>query len=272
MSIQTINNENVLKYYEDYNERVGEENRASVSRSAGLELHYTKKAMREFIKNDSRILEIGCGTGYYGMYFADKCKEYVGLDLFQRHVDIFQHKIQESGLKNLSCKIGDATNLVEIEDSSFDVVCCFGPMYHLPLGKRALVFAECRRVCKTGGIIAFAYINKIGAYMSACLHEEFRSMYPTQLANDYVLKQGRDDVRPDVFFFTMPEEIESAAVQYGLTKIRNIGVNFGIAKGIIDQMDDDKFEIFMEIIDEMVKYESCTGMSEHSLLICKKEY
>ena len=264
------NKDNVVAYYEHYTKGIGEDNRATSSRSASLEFHYTKKVMREFINKESQILEIGCGTGYYGMYFADKCKEYVGIDFFQHHIDVFQRKIQENSINNLSCSIGDATNLEGIEDNSFDVVCCFGPMYHLPSDKREIVFAECRRICKSGGVVAFAYINKIGAYMSACLHDEWRSNYPNRKANDSVLIMGTDDIQPDVFYLTMPEEMETAATRYGLSKIRNIGTDFFGNSGIANQMDDEKFELFMEIVDEMIKHESCTGMSEHALLICRK--
>jgi len=262
------NTNSITAHYEDYTKRAGEDNRAASSRSAGLEFHYTKKAMCEYINKNTRILEVGCGTGYYGMHFADKCKEYVGIDLFPHHIDIFRSKIQESGKSNLSCKVGDATNLEGIEDNSFDVVCCLGPMYHLPPEERELVFAECRRVCKLNGIAAFAYINKIGIYVGACVHDEYRTVYPNKEANESVLK-GIDDMRPDVFYFSMPEEMEAAAVRHGLTKIRNMGTDFFVTMSVVDKMDDAKFELFMELSDQMVEYESCTGMSNHALLIWK---
>ena len=68
----------------------------------------------------------------------------------------------------------------------------------------------------------------------------------------------------------MPEDMEKAASKHGLSKIRNLGTDFFITKGVVDKMDDEKFEIFMELMDEMVKHESCTGMSNHALMICRK--
>jgi len=259
----------ITAHYEDYTIRAGEDNRATSSRSASLEFHYTKKAMGEYINKSTRILEIGCGTGYYGMHFADKCKEYVGIDLFQHHIDVFQDKIHKNGISNLSCIVGDATNLSDIENDSFDVVCCFGPMYHLPPEERELVFAECKRVCKPNGIIAFAYINKIGVYVGVCVHDEGRELYPNKKANESVLK-GIDDLKPDIFYFSMPEEMEATATKHGLSKIKNMGTDFFITMSVVDKMDDEKFELFMEISDEMVNHESCTGMSNHALLICRK--
>ena len=265
--MMSANTEKVLSYYEDYTNRAGEDNRATSSRSAGLEFHYTKKALDEYIGKNSRVLEVGCGTGYYGMYFADKCEEYLGIDLFQPHIDIFERKIQENGIGNLSCRVGDATNLEGVVDNSFDVVCCLGPLYHLPADDREVVLAECRRVCKLGGIIALAYINKIGVYIGACV--QFSEVYPSKKANDLVLGLGiNDDDAP--FYFTTPEEMESMAVRFGLSKLRNIGTDSFITMGVVDKMDDEKFELYMALADEMVRHESCTGMSNHALLICKK--
>ncbi|MCL2250184.1 MAG: class I SAM-dependent methyltransferase [Oscillospiraceae bacterium] len=263
------NKEKVLAHYEDYTNRAGEDNRATSSRSASLEFHYTKKILDDYIGKDSRVLEVGCATGYYGLHFAEKCKEYVGVDLFPHHIDIFQNKITESGTTNISCYVGDATRLDSIEDNSFDVVLCLGPMYHLPADMRELAFAECYRVCNSGGIAAFAYVNKIGTYFGACLHDDARNKYPNKNANDMVLKQGiSDDNAP--FFFSTPEEMEAVASRHGLAKVRSAGLDFFNLTAIADKMDDEKFETYLELLDVATGLEFCTGMSEHALLICKK--
>ncbi|MCL2079913.1 MAG: class I SAM-dependent methyltransferase [Oscillospiraceae bacterium] len=260
----------VLSFYDEYTRRGGEDQRATSSRSNSLEFHYTKKALSEFITRGSRVLEVGCGTGHYGIYFADKCKEYVGIDIYQPHLDIFNSKIKENRLTNVSCQKGDAMNLSGIDNDSFDVILCLGPMYHLPKEDREAAFAECARICKPNGIAAFAYVNKIGAYVGGCVHDEMRSDYPNKETNSYVLKQGTSDLNPGVFYFSMPEEMTESASRHGLTKIRNMGTDFFVTMSVVDKMDDEKFEIYMELADEMVKYESCAGMSNHALLICRK--
>jgi len=116
-----------------------EDGRANISRSSSFEFYYTKKHLQGFIKPNSRVLEIGYATGHYGLYYADKCREYSGVDLVPSHIELFNQKITESGLKNISCQVGDATDLVNIPNVSFDVVLCLGPMYHLPPEERELV-------------------------------------------------------------------------------------------------------------------------------------
>ncbi|WMJ22157.1 class I SAM-dependent methyltransferase [Paludicola sp. MB14-C6] len=247
-----------------------EDGRQNYSRNDSLEFYYTKKHLDGLIKNTDRVLEIGCATGYYGFYYADKCKEYVGVDLMDFHIDTFNKKIRESGVKNLSCQVGDATDLENIANDSFDVVLCLGPMYHLPLEERKLVFAECSRVCKTGGIVAFAYITSIGTYAGACVYDDWRKTYPNEKTNDYILNKGTDDERPELFFFTMPEEMESIAKEQKLTKIKNLGTNFMCFMKIVNDMTDERFEVLRPLHDKMCEHESCTGMAGHALLVCSK--
>ena len=52
-----------------------EDGRAGLTRSSGLEFHYTKKHLEGLIKSTDCVLEVGCATGYYGLYYADQCRE-----------------------------------------------------------------------------------------------------------------------------------------------------------------------------------------------------
>jgi len=253
-----------------YGEGSAEDNRAVSSRTAALEFHYTQKHLDEFVTKDRRVLEVGCATGYYGLHYADRCREYVGIDIFPPHIETFERKIRENGLKNVTCQVGDGTNLENTPDAAFDVVLCLGPMYHLPPEERELVFAECNRVCAPDGVVAFAYINKVGVYAGACVQDDWRDIYPNAYATECVLEKGTSDNRPGLFYLTMPEEIEEVATRHGLVKIKNLGTNFMFTMKVVNDMDDERFALMRPIYDQMTSYESCTGMSDHALLVCRK--
>ncbi len=246
-----------------------EASRAESSRTSGLEFYYTKKHLEGFISKDSHVLEVGCATGHYGLYYANRCASYLGVDISPEEIEYFQRKIENGKYDNLACQVGDATDLRNLSDESFDVVLCLGPMYHLPPEERDLAFNECRRVCKTGGVLAFAYINKVGAYAGVCVSYE-PNIYPSALANENVLKRGYDDVNPNITFFTTPEEIESVAKRHSLQIIKNLATDFTVTMKIVDAMTDEQFELMKPLLDEMSSYASCTGMSNHALLVCKK--
>ena len=86
-----------------------------------------------------------------------------------------------------------------------------------------------------------------------------------------MFEQGTDDERPGLFYFTMPEEIETAAARHGLVKIKNRSTNFMFTMKLVNEMDDERFELMKPVYDKMTSYESCTGMSDHALMVCKKQ-
>ena len=259
------NKDLILKQYGDGSK---EENRHKRSRASSLEFYYTKKHLEPFISKETRILEIGCGTGYYGMYYADKCKEYCGVDIVPSHIEIFRKKIEESGYCNLTCSVGDATDLTEIESNSYDVVLCLGPLYHLSPKEAEAVVAECFRISKPKGIVAISYINKIGLYAGACISTEFMD-YPNESGNK-MLEDGCDFEKPGLYWYTTPEDMERITRKYGLEKIHNLGTDFYIFMKYIDKASDEKFELIKPLYDQMAFHESCTGISNHALLICRK--
>ena len=262
----THSRDSIAAFYKE----TDEDARAGQSRYAALEFEQTVRHLAGFIRPSSRVLELGCGTGWYALHFAGACKEYTGIDLIPQHIARMNEKARARGLRNVHGLTGDATRLTGINDHAFDTVLCLGPMYHLPPEERKQVFAECRRVCKSDGMAAFAYLNRTGVYAGACVHDRLRGLYPNEEANRAVLEAGTDDVRPDVFFYTMPEEIEAEAREHGFRKIRNLGTDFFIMRSVIDGMDDRKMGLLRPLLDQMCSHESCTGMSNHALLICKR--
>jgi len=254
------------EYYESI---FNEDTRAFGTRAEQIEFIYTKKLIEQFVKPSSSVIELGCGTGYYGLYLANKCRIYHGVDLIPKHVEQFNGKIDKQGLTNVSTSLGDATSLPEIADNSFDIVLVLDPMYHLPHEDRLKAIRESRRICKVGGIILFAYVNKIGAYLRACLDDNLKLKYPNKKTNENVLTQGIDDDFSDTFFYTMPEEIEKDAVENGLRIIQNAGVDFTFNASDINKMSDEKYQAWIEILDLMFKSKSCTGASNHAVLVCQ---
>jgi len=254
--------------HEKYRDTSREEGRFSESRSAGLEAHYTKKQLDSLIGKQSSVLELGCGVGYYGMYLTDKCREYLGVDIIPENVERFAERIKAANCANLSVKTGDAICLNFIPSETYDVVLVLGPMYHLPPKDRELVFKESVRVCKLGGKLCYAYVSVLGVYVGACIG--WPEHYPNARTNDCVLVRGVDDLRPDLFFETTPEEMEQSARAHGLSVIKNVGLDFWLAANIINNMSDDQFEAWMVLNDRMAESMYCTGLSNHALLVCEK--
>lgn len=245
-----------------------EDSRFSGSRADSLEAVYTKKVLDKYIKKTDRVAEIGCATGYYGFYLSDKCLSYTGVDLSANNIRIFNEKIKKSNMNNLYASVGDAMDLSNIENETFDVVLVFGPLYHLHEDDREAVLLESKRICKKGGNILLAYINKVGAYINGCI--ENPEIYPNEKTNKIVLTEGTDDIMPNIFFFTMPEDMVKLAEHCNLEVEKNIGVNFALGKSRVNGMPEEQYKLWLEILDLMFESPSCSGISSHTILVCRK--
>ena len=97
------------------------------------------------------ILDLGCGDGTTAIPAARLGANVQGVDIAQNLVDAGNKRIKEEGLTNISIREGDATNLQEIKDESFDlVVSIFGAMF---APKPFDVAKEMVRVTRMGGRI-----------------------------------------------------------------------------------------------------------------------
>src|SRR3954447_25612417 len=76
------------------------------------------------------VLDLGCGDGTTALPAAKLGAEVLGVDIARNLVDAGNKRAKEQGLANCKFQEGDASNLSEIKDESFDlVVSIFGAMF-----------------------------------------------------------------------------------------------------------------------------------------------
>jgi SAM-dependent methyltransferase len=96
-----------------------------------------------------RVLDLGCGDGTTAVPEAKRGAEVLGVDISSNLLAAGKARAQELGLTNLSFQEGDATDLNDLDDESFDlVVSIFGAMF---APKPFDVAKEMVRVTKPGG-------------------------------------------------------------------------------------------------------------------------
>ena len=98
-----------------------------------------------------QVLDLGCGDGTTAIPEAKKGANVLGVDIAGNLVEAGNKRAQAEGLSNCSFQLGDASDLNELKDQSFDlVVTIFGAMF---APKPNDVAKEMVRVTKTGGRI-----------------------------------------------------------------------------------------------------------------------
>jgi SAM-dependent methyltransferase len=103
------------------------------------------------ITNGLDVLDLGCGDGTTAVPAAQLGADVLGVDIASNLVAAGNERARALGLTNLRFQEGDATDLNELEDESFDlVVSIFGAMF---APKPFDVASEMVRVTKPGGRI-----------------------------------------------------------------------------------------------------------------------
>ena len=103
------------------------------------------------ITDGLRVLDLGCGDGTTALPAAQLGADVLGVDLASYLVAAGNERAEALGLTNLRFQEGDATDLHELDDESFDlVISIFGVMF---APKPFDVAKEMVRVTKPGGRI-----------------------------------------------------------------------------------------------------------------------
>jgi SAM-dependent methyltransferase len=97
------------------------------------------------------VLDLGCGDGTTALPEARLGADVLGVDIARNLVEAAERRAREEGLSNCRFQEGDASNLHELQDRSFDlVVSIFGAMF---APKPFDVAKEMVRVTRPGGRI-----------------------------------------------------------------------------------------------------------------------
>src|SRR5262245_35083252 len=82
------------------------------------------------ITKGMKVLDLGCGDGTTALPAARLGADVLGVDIARNLVDAGNKRAQAEGLTNCRFQEGDASNLQELTDRSFDlVVSIFGAMF-----------------------------------------------------------------------------------------------------------------------------------------------
>ena len=263
---------NIVSYYEKYNE----DGRITGTNSRKIEFTVTTNVLNKYIEPHHKILELGAGTGVYSFYFAERGNDVLATDITPKHIETIKQKLNaKRDNMNLSAEVADATDLSQYASESFDVVTCLGPIYHLTEeSDREKCIQESLRVLKKGGLLAVAYINKQFILHHVMLRDKnfLTNRFIDKILNTGVIKEGEKECFWTDAFFTSPIEMESFIQRYDVEIIDHVGTD-GLnpfLRDYIDEMNDDEYSQWVYYTLKSCRDKSILGMSNHGMLLCKK--
>lgn len=112
----------------------------------------------EYVKRDvagKKVLDIGCGDGYGPAYLAAVAGEVTGIDYDK---SIIGHAKNKYKLPNLNFEHMSAIEL-KFENNSFDIICSFQVIEHIPEDKLLNYLSEIKRVLRDNGKFYVSTLN-----------------------------------------------------------------------------------------------------------------
>ncbi len=184
------------------------------------------KAVAENKKGD--ILDIGCGRGEW-------------LELMQEHhlngvgIDLNEIMIQRCVDNGLSVKKQDALSCLRgLEDESLRAITGFHIIEHLPFDVLLELFAQCRRVLKTGGVVIFETPNPgnilVGSH-TFYSDPSHRNPLPPELVK--YLAEIHDFKRIEILHLNPPETAEDTGEPSPLGKLYDLHFNWPMDYAVI---------------------------------------
>jgi ubiquinone/menaquinone biosynthesis C-methylase UbiE len=256
----------ILQYYETYDE----EARLIKDNAHKIEFLTTMHSLDKIVKPNSRILEVGAGTGRYSFYFTEQGHRVTALDITPKHVNLMKEKARNKDL-DISIVLGNAKELSEFKDDSYDVVLCLGPLYNFSREEEKIqCIGECLRVLKSGGILAVAYINRFSVFVNM-INTKKENINDEGLQS--IVKTGLEygDDR-DCFYFSKYDDIENLMNSFNVKKIDHIATDgvAGIINNKLNEFNEEEFEKWMDYHLMTCNNRSLIGYSLHGLYICEK--
>ena len=143
------------QYLENYYGQYDEDGRLR-SKHGMVEFLTTMKYIECYLKPGMRILEIGAATGRYSHALAQKGFSVDAVELVEHNIEIFKQNTLPG--EPVTIRQGNAMDLSDFADDTYDITLLLGPMYHLFTKEEQIkALSEAIRVTKRGGIVFAAY-------------------------------------------------------------------------------------------------------------------
>lgn len=256
------------KIVSDYYNAYVEDDRLERSVHGRLEYATTMNYIHRYAGEGSTVLEVGAGTGRYSIALAKEGMDVTAVEFVQSNLDKLRAGSED--LSNLKSYLGDATDLKDLEDNTYDLTLVLGPMYHLYDKEDAQkAIDEAIRVTKKGGTIMFAFISVYAIMYSNYFYGNWSDGQAENFTDDYKVRHFKEQL----FTGYDVTEFEDLFVGKEIEHITTTGVD-GIIEPIEHRLDfsvsDKDFEALSKWYLSVCEKRELLGNTNHLLYICKK--
>lgn len=253
----------VIDFYNNYDE----EGRL-MRKSRMPEYLTTMKYIEKYLKPNSKIIEIGAGTGRYSIALAEKGYDVTAVELVPHNIEIMKKKVKSH--HNIKIYEGNACDLSAFENETYDIVLLLGPMYHLFNEEdKHKALSEAIRLAKKNGVIFVSYCNN-----DTSIYKFFYKKKILDYVDKGLIKENYHTVSTpnEIFELYRKSDIDELMKKHNVTRLHFVGVDMlsYIYDDRLDLLNDREFEEYMKFLSNLCEREDCVGLSIHMLDIFRK--
>ena len=254
----------------DFYNRIDEDSRL-LTKYGKIEFLTTVKYVEKYLQDGMKLMEIGAATGRYSHYFAQKGFEVDAVELLEHNIEIFKRKTLPN--EKVRIKQGNAINLSEYPDESYDITLLLGPMYHLyTVAEQKKALEEAIRITKPDGYIFVAYCMVdpsvlTGIFKNNKLQYSIENgLINTETFETYFPPHGVFKLYTREEIFELTDELNAERLHF----LASDGYALHMRK-VIDKMDKDTYELYLKYHFKTCERQDMVGMSHHTLDVLRKE-
>lgn len=253
----------------DFYNRIDEDSRL-LTKYGRIEFLTTVKYVEKYLKDGMKLMEIGAATGRYSHYFAQKGFEVDAVELLEHNIEIFKRKTLPN--EKVRIKQGNAINLSEYPDESYDITLLLGPMYHLyTVAEQKKALEEAIRITKPGGYIFVAYCMLEPSILGQFKRNQINKLIEMELFNSKTLDAC---FTPEgIFKLYNVDEIINLSKSFAVERLNLIATDGYTChmKEAVNRMDNDTYELYLRYHFSICERPDLIGMSHHTLDVLRKE-
>ncbi len=250
-----MNEKELIEYYNKHNE-----DKRLKTKHANIEYITAMKYIHAIIKEGYRILDVGAGTGAYSIPLRDEGYDVTAVELVKQNL-----KYMEKA--NINCYQGNAIDLSRFKDNSFDIVLLFGPMYHLlSMDEKVKALEEAKRVSKKYIFISYC-MNEFALIYHGFIEGYIKDDIKNIDDNFKILKDN-----DNLYSYVRLEDINYLKDKCKLKRVKIINQDgpTEYIKKIINNMDDEQYELFIKYHLSTCERPELLGAGRHILDILEK--